>query len=279
MKGIRLGGLALSAALLFTSGCYDIEQLIKLNPDLSGEASMRIAVDMEGMIKVMAAMERKFSGKEGEPSAEDLEKARQEFLKKNEEDKDKDKAEFEQKKKQLEEKLPQGVTLKGLDMKNEGLKLEVTMTFAFDHISKLKEIEFPADEAEGEMGGPSEEPPLERPFEDLVVEETADTIRIQAKPANPAKDKEEPGMEGEGEGMEGEQGEGPDDGMKDLVKSALGTLKVAFKIESPLAVEKHNATEQKDNTLVWSYDLARLEKLEKEGGKPEAVDVTFKKQK
>lgn len=277
MQVKRLGGLALGAALLFTTGCYDIEQLIKLNPNLSGEASLRIAVDMEAMVKVMATMERKFKGEEGDPTAEDLEKARQEFLKKNAEDKQKDEAEFAEKRKKMEEKLPKGVTLKDISMKNEGLKLQVNMTFAFDHVSKLKEIEFPAEHEEGE--DPAAQEPMERPFEDLVVEETADTLRIQAKPANPAKEQEEQGGEEGGEGMGGEGGEGGPDGMKDLVKSALGSLKVQFKIESSLAVEKHNATKQDGNVLTWTYDLERLEKLEKEGGKPEGVDVTFKKQK
>lgn len=285
MQVKRLGGLALGAALLFTTGCYDITQLIKLNPDLSGEATLKIIVDMEAMVKVMATMERKFSGKEGPPTAEEMDKARQEFLKKNEEEKQQNDEEFAQKRKQLEEKLPKGVTLKDIGMKHEGLKLEVGMTFGFDHVAKLKDIEFPADQAEGEEGmegggmepGPGGEQPLQRPFEGLVVEETADTLRIQAKPANPAKEQDQGGGEG-GEGMgEGEGMGGEDDGMKEMVRGALGSLKVTFRIESPLAVEKHNATKQDGTNLIWTYDLERLEKLEKAGEKPENVDVTFKK--
>lgn len=273
MKTIKCG-LALTAALVLGAGCFDVEQGVKLQPDMSGEASLRVEVDMEAMIKIMATLKRKFEDKEGDPTAEEMEQARKEYLEESKRDEEKDATEFAKKKKQLEEKLPQGVTLKTAEMTSEGFKKRVTMTFAFDHVSKLKDIEFPADEDE-EMdgagpGGPQE--PLQRPFEGFEVKETAETVELKIKPANPAKEEKPEGEEGEG-------GQPDIPGLQEMVKAARSSLKVAFKIESPLEVVKHNATEQKGATLVWTYDLEKLEQLEKAAADAKPIEVTFKKVK
>ena len=47
------------------AGCFDIEQRIELNEDMSGTATITMAIDMEPMAYVGAMMERAMSGQEG----------------------------------------------------------------------------------------------------------------------------------------------------------------------------------------------------------------------
>lgn len=262
MKNRILTLLALCAAVLSTTGCFDIEQLIKLNADASGEAHVTMKVDMESMVKVMAGLKKTMSGEEGEPTAEELDAVRQEMLAEREQ---KDiQSEVEADKKRLQENLPKGVELAALDVKENGLNLEVHMAFKFDHVSKLPQIEIPDEPSEEDdmgMGGPPEPNPVKKPFDGLVVTDHGDTLELTFKPSNPAD-----------EAMP-EDGEGPQmPGMEDMIKEAFSGLKISWKIESAMPVVEHNAPKADGGNLTWSYDLKGMEELKKADAKgPRAV--------
>ncbi|MCA8920586.1 MAG: hypothetical protein KDD82_02185 [Planctomycetes bacterium] len=251
MKTRILTLLALCAAVLCTTGCFDIEQLIKLNADASGEAHVTMKVDMESMVKVMAGLKKSMTGEEGEPTKEELDAVRAEMLAEREQ---KDmKGEMEADKQRMIESLPKGVELSALELKEDGLNLEVHMAFKFDHVSKLPLIETPDEPAEEDdmgMGGPPEPNPVKKPFEGLVVKDNGDTLEITIKPSNPAE-----------EAMP-EEGEGPQmPGMDEMVKQAFSGLKFTWKIESAMEVVEHNAPTAEGGNLTWSYDLKGLEGL------------------
>ena len=60
------GVLGLMCALVVSTGCFDIEQSLTLNKDLSGKAGFKMGVDMEPMVLFMAQMARGMEGKEAQ---------------------------------------------------------------------------------------------------------------------------------------------------------------------------------------------------------------------
>jgi hypothetical protein len=136
---------ALGALGLLTAGCFDIEQTLTLDKDMSGKAGFTMKVDMEPMVGFMTRMQREMQGKTGEPTKEELDAARKEMLasKKSETTGD-----FEKDKKELQSKLPKGVTLLDSSFKDDGLKMVANFLFGFDNVSKLEQIKFPKKEEE-----------------------------------------------------------------------------------------------------------------------------------
>jgi len=74
------GLLASLAASLLLTGCFDVEQSLVLKKDLSGTAGFRMMVNMEPMVLMMVRMQHQMGGKEGEPTAAEIEQAKKEFL-------------------------------------------------------------------------------------------------------------------------------------------------------------------------------------------------------
>jgi hypothetical protein len=48
-----------------------------------------------------------------------------------------------------------------------------------------------------------------------------------------------------------------------MVKDAFSKMRVAYRITAPFTVVSHNATRREGNTLIWEYDMAAFEKMEK----------------
>ena len=59
----------------FATGCFDIEESIDLKKDMSGTANLRLGVDMEPMITIMAMVQRGMEGKKGPPTKEEIAEA------------------------------------------------------------------------------------------------------------------------------------------------------------------------------------------------------------
>src|SRR5712691_9403626 len=111
MKTIRrcaLLGLVLAAALL--AGCFDVEQSMSLQKDLSGTAGFSMTVNFEPMAIMMLRMQREMAGTKGEPTAAEIEKAKQEFLASKKEKKS-PADDFAAEKAKFEKTLPPGVQL------------------------------------------------------------------------------------------------------------------------------------------------------------------------
>ena len=57
--------IAALGVLLLTAGCFEVENSIKLEKDLSGTADFHLGIDMEPMIIIMAQVAKEMDGKKG----------------------------------------------------------------------------------------------------------------------------------------------------------------------------------------------------------------------
>jgi len=260
MRAFATAVLALTGLLL--AGCFDIEQTLALEKNMSGKAGFTMKVDMEPMVLFMTRLQREMQGQKGEPTKAELDKARKEFLasKKTEGTND-----FEKDKKELQTKLPKGVTLLDSSFKEDGLKIAANFLFGFDNVSKLKEIQFPKKEGEGEQGPPGPKNPVESPFGGLQVVDEGKTFLVTSPAENPVAEQKEQTADMDLSPEAKKQ-------MEDMFKG----LRVAFKITAPFEVVEHNAHRKEGDTLIWEYDLKTLEKMKPEQ-MAQGVRVRYKK--
>lgn len=261
---------ALPVVALGLAGCFEIDQGITLQRDLSGQATLVAEIDMERMVEFTAKMQRQMMGQEGPPGEDELAAARKQMLERSASQRDKELAQFEEKQARLEESLPEGVTLGDVAVEHSGLVTRMSMQFVFDHVSKLSQIELPEDEPQARAGGrrgrPAAGPPtMEKPFEHLVVEEADGQVRLTMKPAKTV-DPDEVLKQGGGAGAM--------PGVGELVKSMLGDVTYTLTIRAPLEVAETNATERLDDGVVWRWDMAGLQ--EQQAGGAAAPTVVFR---
>jgi hypothetical protein len=264
MRSMRMfAAAALGAFGLLTAGCFDIEQTLNLEKDMSGKAGFTMKVDMEPMVVFMTRMQREMQGKTGEPTKEELDAARKEMLASK---KSETKGDFEKDRKELQSKLPKGVTLLDSSFKEDGLKIAANFLFGFDNVSKLNQIQFPKKQEEGQQAGPpGGENPVESPFDGLQVVDEGKTILVTSPTENPIADQKE----------QAAQMDLDPDAKKQMEEMFKG-LRVAFKITAPFEVVEHNAHRKEGNTLIWEYDIKSLEKMKPEQ-LAQGVRVRYKK--
>jgi len=258
-------GLGLAGCLLLT-GCFDVEQSLVLQKDLSGKAGFSMKVDLEPMVYMMLMMQRSMEGKEGEPTAAELEKAKQDFLanaKKTE-----TKPDPEKQKAELAKSLPPGVKLLDSSFQDQGLKMLAAFTLGFDDVHKLKQVKLsePKPAAEAQPGPPTPENPFDTPFGDLEITEQGNTILLTTKPKNPLEEQKQE-MGGEGQVS-------PE--MEKQLEQAFKGLRIAWKIEAPFQVLESNAHRKEGNTLIWEYTLDSLKKMDPKQA-AEGIRVKYKK--
>ena len=256
-------GLGLAGCLLL-SGCFDVEQSLVLQKDLSGKAGFSMQVDLEPMVAMMLMMQRSMEGKEGEPTAAELDKAKKDFLanaKKSETTPDPAKQ-----KEELAKSLPPGVKLLDSNFKDEGLKILGAFTLGFDDVQKLKQVKLAEKPAGQEQGPPGPENPFDTPFGDLEIKEEGNTILLTTKPRNPLEEQKQE-MGGEGQIA-------PE--MEKQLEQAFKGLRIAWKIEAPFQVLEHNAHRKDGNTLVWEYTLDSLKTMDPKKA-AEGLRVKYKK--
>ena len=255
----RLVSLGLVLGLPALAGCFDVEQTMTLQKDLSGKAAFSMTVNMEPMVLFMLRMQREMAGQKGEPTAAEIEKAKQDFLasKTTKEDPEKQKAE-------VEKNLPPGVKLLESSIKDEGLKMTVHFVFGFDHVSKLAQIQLSSKGAEDQQQ-PGEKNPFDQPFSGLQVKDEGKTLLLTTEAINPAAEQKE---ETAGMNLSPEEKKQMEDAFKDL--------RVAYKIEAPFEVLEDNATRKEGHTLIWEYNLKTMEKMTPEQ-LAHGVRVRFKK--
>jgi hypothetical protein len=264
MRSMRMfAAAALGALGLLTAGCFDIEQTLNLEKDMSGKAGFTMKVDMEPMVVFMTRMQHEMSGKTGEPTKEEIDATRKEMLasKKSETTGD-----FEKDKKEMQSKLPPGVKLLDSSFKEDGLKIAANFLFGFDNVSKLNLIKFPKKEEEGQQAGPpGPQNPIESPFNDLKVVDEGKTILVTSPTQNPIAEQKEQAADMDLTPEAKKQ-------MEDMFKG----LRVAFKITAPFEVVEHNAHRKEGNTLIWEYDIKSLETMKPEQ-LAQGVRVRYKK--
>ncbi|HYM60256.1 MAG TPA: hypothetical protein VEZ11_05125 [Thermoanaerobaculia bacterium] len=245
---------ALVMAFLLT-GCFDIEQSLVLNKDMSGKAGFRMAIDFEPMVLTMLQVSRSMEGKKGPPSADEIAAAKKDFLEKS---KEKPQEDPMADRKSIEEKLPKGITLVDASAKQDGMKITTKVVFGFTDPSKLALINMPSKKGEN----PSDKSVIDKPFDSLVIKDEGDTILITSKPADPMKGVKENTKEA---GPGGGPGGGDNKEMEEMIKNAMKGLRVAFRIEAPFKVVESNATRKDGKALLWEYNLDSFEKMQKEG--------------
>jgi hypothetical protein len=241
MKRSMFLKLAGCAAALLLAGCFDVEQTISLQRDLSGKAGFRMTVDLEPMVVIMAGMQHSMSGKTGEPTPAEIEQARKEFLEQQKKDAPAAKQqEHAEQKAKLEQSLPPGVKLLSSSIDEQGLKIVVRFEFGFDDVRKLTRIKMP--EKSGEGSGPAKNP-YQEPFAGLKVVDEGSTLLVTlggVDPASPLKNQDAKGAPG---------AESPE--MQKALAAAFQNARFAFKLDSPLQVVETNATRRDGHTLYW----------------------------
>ena len=252
--------LTIALMCVFTLGCFEIEQSIELDRDMSGTADLKMGVDFEPMILIMATMQRQMEGKEGPPTEEDLAKAREDFKSQNE-SADDDMPTIEE----ANEELPEGIRLLDMDVKEDDLSVRTHFKFAFDELRKLVDLQLPSKNDEGEES----EGVMNSPFENLELVDEGNTFTIRTKPSNPAESVEK---------QIEDQGAPPDPEMEKMMEDAFKNLRFAWKIKAPFEVVSHNATRVEGDTLIWEYDIERFKKMEAAGVDDEVgIQVTYRK--
>lgn len=272
----RLLPVVLVALSFFACSCFDIEQSLVLNKDLSGKAGFRMSIDFEPMILIMAQMDREMNGKKGVPTKEEIAKAKADFLKQK--TTETTSGDFETEKAKLNKKLPKGIRLLTADARQDQMKMTTSFTFGFDNPSLLSQIEFPKDEKKQGGGDPTKSSVVDKPFSGLTVKDEGKTIVIRGEPVDPMAGVKEGAKAQTGAGA-GETGK-PDPQMEQLgemMKTAMKGLRVAWRIEAPFKVVESNATRREGNALIWEYTMDSLEKIEKSGGKIDPVYVKYAK--
>jgi hypothetical protein len=250
-------------SVVLIAGCFEVEQSINLNKDLSGTADFHLGVDMEPMVVVMAQFGREMEGKTGPMTAEELAKAKADFkksmtTKKSESSK-------EPSKEEMQKGLPEGVKLISYGMKEREFGMDSDFKFGFNKLSQLVGVKLPSKEG----GDPTQKSVIDSPFEGLEFSEKGDTITIRTKPQNPtATVKEEAAA----------NAPKMDAATEKLMKDAFSKLRVAYKITAPFTIVSHNATRREGNTLIWEYNMETFEKMEKAKTLDEAgVRVTYRR--
>ncbi len=264
MRSTKLfAAAALGALGLVTTGCFDIEQTLNLEKDLSGKAGFTMKVDMEPMVGFMTRMQREMAGKTGEPTKEELAETRKQLVASK---KSETKTDFTKEKADLEKQLPPGVKLLDSSFKEGDLNIAANFLFGFDNVSKLSQIKFPKKAEEPSEGspGPGTENPVESPFDGLKVVDEGSTILVTSPAQNPVAEQKE----------EASEMMSPDSKkqMEDLFKG----LRVAFKITAPFEVVEHNAHRKEGKTLIWEYNIKTFESMTPEQ-LAQGVKVRYKK--
>ena len=236
-----LRGILVVCVAWFAAGCMEFQYGITLEEDLSGTADVDIAIDLDRVAYMSAFVQNAFGGEGGEPSAEQIQEAREEILQGMDEDDD---FSEESMRAEIEPDLPDGVTLVYAKANREELLTTVNVRFAFDHVDKLKDIHLDDDDEGDDEGAPVDS----EPFENLEIIEDGDQIIIRSEPINPMEEMDEmPWVSDE------------------MVEKLLEGFAVTFSITSPFKVEEHNATRRDGKTLVWEFNLETLKSGEATG--------------
>jgi len=240
---------ALAAALLLT-GCFDVEESVQLDKDLSGQAGFNATVDMGAMVLPMLMMKRQMEGKTGEPTAAEIAAARKDMI--AQQKTSKSESSGPPKREEIEKSLPPGVHLldAGVDDKQD-LKLRVHFRFGFDDLNKLAQIRDP--KKKDEAAGPGKPNLLDQPFSNLKLVDEGKTVLVSTDLGNPVAESGPPAGGGDGAKPTAEQ--------KKQAEQILQGLHLRFKLTTPLEVVDSNALRRDGKTLVWDYDLPAIEKL------------------
>ncbi|HLX06480.1 MAG TPA: hypothetical protein VKY89_01320 [Thermoanaerobaculia bacterium] len=230
--------LAAVAAAIALVGCFDVEQSVSLQRDLSGTASFSMTIDLEPMIVFMVSMQHSMSGKEGEPTPAEIDQARKSFLEQQKKDPAKQKQETAAQQAQLEQTLPAGVKLLSSSVEDHGTKVAVRCQFGFDDVRKLAKIKLPEKGGAGQPG----KNPFSDPFSSLQITDEGPTLLLTIGGGSPAARLQE---------QAAKDGAAATPEMSKALEGAFKGARFAFRLDSPFEVVETNATRRDGRTLYW----------------------------
>lgn len=249
--------LALLSVVLLT-GCFEIDQTITLQKDLSGTADFHLGVDLEPMVMIMAQFAREMEGKKGPVTEAELAKARADFKKSSKKSESKQPSLDE-----IQSGLPEGVKLLDFKAAEQDFGIVTDFKFGFDRLNRLVGVKLPSKEG----GDPTQKNIIDSPFDSLELIEKGDTITIRTKPINPAESVKE----------EAKDAPRPDAATEKMIEDAFKKLRVSYRINAPFTIVSHNAMRREGNTLVWEYTMENFEALSKKPADELGVRVTYKR--
>ena len=227
------------AGALSVSACSQMEYSIALEEDLSGTATLDMALDLGKMAYTLAVMQKTFTGDTTEISEEELAEARAELIAQmDEEDWNEEEALAD-----ASQDLPEGVEMLEFSNTREDLLMKFRVKLGFDHVSKLNEVAIDPDEAAGGVGATGAQA---QPFGGLQVVEEGRTIVLRNDPLDPIAEQVD-----EAAGQMG--------AMDGVLESVLEDFSIVFRIEAPFEVVEHNATRRDGRVLIWEFDESSLE--------------------
>jgi hypothetical protein len=245
--------------VLLLSGCFQIDQTIRLEKNLSGTADFHLGVNFEPMMMIMAQFAREMEGKKGPVTAADIEKAKADFRKNAK----KGAAGKQPSLAEMNESLPEGVKLLDFKAREQDFAIDTDFKFSFQKLQQLVGVKLPSKEG----ADPTQKNVVDSPFEGLALEEKGNTLTLRTKPVNPAAEVKE----------EAKNAPKMDAAMEKMMKDAFKDLRVTYRISAPFTVVSHNATRREGDTLVWEYTMEQFEELSKKSAEEIGVRVTYRR--
>jgi hypothetical protein len=255
---------AASGLALLLCGCFDVEESVSLQRDLSGKAAFSMTINMEPMVQFVATMQHSMSGQTGDPTPAELDEVRKGMATKKDGSKQPSPAEL---KAEIEKKLPPGVKVLSAGVDDQATKIVFRFELGFDDVRKLSEVQLPSNPSSSSnaaAGGQPAPNPYEQPFSGLKVVDEGHTLLVTMTAANPeTKIKEAAG---------GQAGPGGGADVNNMITAAFKDARFAFRLDSPFEVVETNATRRDGKVLYWE-----IKGVEGAANAPRNMMVRFKK--
>jgi hypothetical protein len=233
-RGEWLALMILAAAPL--GGCFDLEESVKLERNLSGTATYRMTVDGGQVADAQADRLHAESGRPGAATKEERAAQRAEMAPHGDTGKPVEYVGNSSSQAMFASDLPAGVQLVDWTDSQHDLKMISGFKVRFDEALHLAKVALPPSVAGGMTGSP------DQPFLGLKVVDEGPTLLVTLADAR--------------ESVGAERGAAPasDPELDALFKNAH----FLFRFESPFDVVETNATRREGRTLIWEYRGAAL---------------------
>jgi len=216
-----------------------------------------MAVDMDPMVYFTAKMGKQMTGDPSEPTADELQVVRLNFLKSMEQSEGFEGAGIEELIESKAVTLPKGVNLIDADVAREELKTKIDLNFSFDHFEDTKEIRI----RDPRKGGQGQSNPVEYPFREFRLVDDGQTVTMTTDRINPF--------------AQMQQNEQLPPAMRATIARFMKGARFATRIDAPFEVVEHNATGVDGSALIWEYGFETA--TADSGQLPEKIHVRYLK--
>ncbi|MBX2803522.1 MAG: formylglycine-generating enzyme family protein [Myxococcales bacterium] len=239
--------LAVACLLLVTTGCFEIEQLIRIDADRSGVTRITVTMDMEEALGPLFA----FAGEDF-----DLEAQMKKVMAEQGGDMD---AKFAE----LEANLPPGVTLGEVVQRAEGSAMVVAVDMAFADLEALSAL-LKGDAMNSLSGGANLPSGQVSSAGGLEIIEREGELVLQFDSFDP-----------DDKAAADAATEEVDPQVEAMVQSMLGDMGFSLVLQTPWELVESNATEETDEGLVWRFNLMEMSDRMEQGESVPGPRVVF----